>query len=541
MTSLTSLFPHYLLPNILQLLKNNNETLKCMRSVSKTWRDFTDRVYFRNAILTYNNLDSFIEWISTTPTSPIPKCRDILFFIKYIELREFYSSEDDSEAVKIKTALMVLPNLKGVFYPDYFSRLPSGRMMVNQVLLEKSQQVTHFAFYCGESVEERQQVVDLTTRFFQSVATLSNNLKVVNLDFGTFDFIFNFGVITNLITVDTISINGPLAKTDSWHLLDVLSSLPASLNLLKLFISPKDLINSTNATLDTSQPSRLQHLAKLQIIFGIDFDIADFLDNDNIVDFSETQKLLCWLFPNMTELKLGLSNYASSNDTAVFQNNDIINKVQTAFTESVFRTLGRVAMCFYRGSDEIHANVLGHQYLTHLHLQSTSQDFAFYNEGGVRMQSLSLESSLFDSYDANHLRVRTLSQLGGEVKILHLECGFESLMLWNDMMEIAGGVFGVEQGSFCPNLECIVLLEKSVVGFASKFGRKAVDMAGIDKFVELLPQSVKRINVGDKISVSAGFMDRLVDRAGRRGIMVKCGRFENPAAMFCYPKSVRSI
>ncbi|KAJ3327596.1 hypothetical protein HDU76_011473 [Blyttiomyces sp. JEL0837] len=65
-------FPEYLLPDILDILRQpskvNSKTLQTMRSVSKTWRDYTDRVFFRKSVLKATNIDAFIDLIATPPS-----------------------------------------------------------------------------------------------------------------------------------------------------------------------------------------------------------------------------------------------------------------------------------------------------------------------------------------------------------------------------------------------------------------------------------------------------------------------------------------
>ncbi|KAJ3296561.1 hypothetical protein HDU76_006708 [Blyttiomyces sp. JEL0837] len=438
------------------------------------------------------------------------------------------------DAIKIKNALMPLSNLKGVFYPRDFSRFPGGRVMVNQVLLEKNQQVTHYDFFSVPRFSERQEVADLAKQFFLRTAPAPANLKVINLDFTFYGFEgFDYGLLKNLVNVDTMSIVGPWDDNASWHFLDLLGSLPASLTLLQLRISPKDVINFANVTLDTENLKQLQNLEKLHIELVQHIGANRSLPEEVIP--SETvlniQNVLSWLMPNVAQFKLGLANILVHNDTAVFlkTGNDTI---ATTFTELVFNILGWVAMGFYVQSDIIFPPS---QYLSHLHLQSALSEFSTLMQSFVKTQSLSLDLSTLD-YERAYSRARILQTFGGEVSNLYLKLGFGSLVWWNEI--VAG--FGTGRRILCPNLECIVLLEETV-SYVRKFGRTDVNMASIDKFVESLPPSAKKIGVSDTISVSADLLDGLVERAGRRGIVVECGKFENPAAMYCYPKSVRDL
>ncbi|KAJ3327597.1 hypothetical protein HDU76_011474 [Blyttiomyces sp. JEL0837] len=183
-----------------------------MRSVSKTWRDYTDRVFFRKIVLTGTNIDAFIDWISTTATDisetkkqtkrksqpavqeslATPECRDVLRFINYVEILMEGVERKVQYRIKIKEALKGLPKLKGAIY-------------------------------------ERREVLRLTTGFYANDSLL--NLRVLSLNFMYSDE-FEFELLKHLVKVDTMAIN---ALTDpSFSLVDKLCILPKSLRLLKL-------------------------------------------------------------------------------------------------------------------------------------------------------------------------------------------------------------------------------------------------------------------------------------------------------------------
>ncbi|KAJ3331130.1 hypothetical protein HDU76_003995 [Blyttiomyces sp. JEL0837] len=318
-------FPEYLLPDILdnlrQTSKVNFQTLQTLRSVSTTWRDYTDRVFFRKIVLTAGNFDAFIDWITAPATDNdktkgpsvqtpviVPKCRDILRFVSYVKILIKRVANKEQYRVKIKEALMSLPNLRGAVYGDRFDH--QNWMILHEALIDVKEQLTHLDISCRTfsfhtpNVKEVEEVNRHSMRFFKN--SLFPNLRVVNLDFGYSRCDdFNFGVLKYLVKVDIMAVCIRHWSHPAPSLVDLLRLLPKSLRWLKLAIPAIYAVNCASS--NTFHRCQLRDVVKLHVIFTGGYDAQHGVaDPPDIV--LQMQRVLSWVFPNVNELKMSLGN-----------------------------------------------------------------------------------------------------------------------------------------------------------------------------------------------------------------------------------------
>ncbi|KAJ3278229.1 hypothetical protein HDU76_009975, partial [Blyttiomyces sp. JEL0837] len=123
--------------DVLKNLKGDIQTLRASREVSKTWQHYADRIYFHQVTLSSGNVEKFIKWITTRPETTIPnvnvqestnddKPLHISEFVNYVRISKNVFQSDSGKidhyyrmrryCEGIDTALLSIPNLKGVFY-----------------------------------------------------------------------------------------------------------------------------------------------------------------------------------------------------------------------------------------------------------------------------------------------------------------------------------------------------------------------------------------------------------------------------------------
>ncbi|KAJ3316365.1 hypothetical protein HDU76_001861 [Blyttiomyces sp. JEL0837] len=346
-------FPEYLLPDILDNLKFNFRTFQAIRSVSKTWRDNSDRVRFRNIVLKERrNIDAFIDWIATPatdndnqptqkPKTPVlasviaPKCRDVLRHIHYVEIQLKRVKRKVQYRIKIKEALLLVPNLKGAVYGDRFDH--RDWMLLNEVLMEKKEKITHFDISYQTTDSDKHVEVNRHAMPLLKSNSLQN-LRVLNLDFGSSlagfrdarspQADFALSVLKHLAKVDIMAVFIRRKCHSSSSLTDLLSCIPESLKLLKLDIKATYALNCASPQSNVFQQCRLYNVLGLHVIFESEINRDEVFSTENARDIVlQMQQILSWIFPNLDELKVNLNHgiFRDSHVSAVFRKNETPN------------------------------------------------------------------------------------------------------------------------------------------------------------------------------------------------------------------------
>ncbi|KAJ3289075.1 hypothetical protein HDU76_007585 [Blyttiomyces sp. JEL0837] len=465
-------FPDYLLREILNILKLDMKSLQQMRSVSKTWRDFTDRVYFRKVKITDQTIDSFIDWKSTPTSKPASNAT------------ENCNKETDTNSL-----------------------IP-------------------------------------TTSSSTSATAKSLKLKVLVIDFPIHDLTdFDFGLLKNLVHVEVMAVNGSKIQLSSFSLIDLFGSLPISLKILKLRVSPRSLVSrDVDADSETTNLNQLQHLRTLQILFrsGTN-DVIPSFNNDQT---EHLQQLFSWVFPNLETFKLQMTRNEFVDGVAVFQNP---NATCSTFLNVIIGTLELVAIGLEH-SLLLHFNNFQQLCIVHYSLGTSKHEFMHIIQDENVLPKLSLSSICFDgtplgSNDAM-FRAKLLNQVGNLLTHLYFGNGVSVVIWWNDMVKVWEDVEGFGNsggnggGNRCHNLECVTFLKEK-----SSYWLEPVDKLDVIMFVYSLPKSVKRIVVCNKIwfKDSDAFLRCLGEYATRRGIVVSVEDVESPGAIYCYPSSVGNV
>ncbi|KAJ3331883.1 hypothetical protein HDU76_001971 [Blyttiomyces sp. JEL0837] len=528
--------PNYLLPNILDFLKEDVDTLKVMRSVSQTWRDFTDHIFFRKIIvLNYRNIDSFLELINPEPkpidngnvdestnkqinrsNTPLVSLKSQhLQFVHYVEVALPYfhgATERINYHNKILAALKSLPNVKGIMYYDVSSKSPNSQL----------------------------QTVDMVKRFFED-GRLSN-LRVLNLNFwnSVFEDLnfrdFDFGWLKELSVVHTIAIDCFNVTRHTYSLMALLGSLPKSLRRLKLCIHRNYAIESTNSLTNHGNLYQMNNLQILEVIFVGAIKPGHF-DKDNTSNVvANIQETFAWLMPNLEELKL--------NEVIVLRKNGVSGFLESAFTAFawalVISSVERSPFSWTSSSAEY---FMHHLFKFHHHVVYLS----LYTGSKTNDNLQILISSLLKAYDEHKLVVPSLMPNLKSMMIVPFTSSDQRFLgescykIMEPKQSDVGGAGNAHAEILFPNLQVVTVL--SYRKYTELFGSSEDEVKdSICQFVDTLPETVTEIKVSGRLlfkeSDVTGYLGLC---AQRRGIVMTVGRFGNPFAMYDYPSKLEFL
>ncbi|KAJ3329616.1 hypothetical protein HDU76_007543 [Blyttiomyces sp. JEL0837] len=520
----------------------------------------------------------------TSPTSTTPKLQNVFQYVDYIEIGfpVFVGATEKTEYLnKLVKALKHLPNLKGIMYYDGVGSSSNGLMAIYQKLLENKQMITHLniSYQSVSTINEREQIDGVVAKFFQKGGL--SNLRVLNLDFHTFEFgDFNFGWFKELVAVHTIAIDASNVKSLAFSLMDVLGALPKSLRQLKLCVQQNYAIQV------------------LEVLFrGAIAGFDDLYESDTLSKVTSIQQTFSCLMPNLEVLNL--------NNVVVLRRNGTSGFLDSAFTglawamvTSFYNPQRLIASHpsqaqlpqdhFMRHLAEFHHHVV----YINLHV-----DFESFNNPGhmllavlnaVEMLPLmrNLKSMLLGPFTSlaqqtlADLRLKVLERCGGEVTGLFLSYGIptwnEIMDLWSSRQSEVGGSAHASGGILFPNLQLVTLLslrkvsnlmaenedevKNSIFQFVDTLPETVIEIrdrcnsnylaedeneeeakSSIYRFVDTLPCTVKEIRVGCRVTGPWNVTEVLKQAAGRRGIVVRFGKFLNPFEMYCYPVGLKDL
>ncbi|KAJ3329990.1 hypothetical protein HDU76_006718 [Blyttiomyces sp. JEL0837] len=290
-------FPNYLLSNILAVghFQFDLASLKEIRRVCSDWCQTANAIFFRKIIISPDNTDQFLKWAgvdehesSASSKHPINNdvglssstINEVVDFIHFVKLE--YGQHSSATkllawAPRLYKALMVCSNLNGVFYPWLFPRVyePLG---ISSVLMAKRDTLTHLDLF--PYLDDLQDEYDSFNDFHGDISKIANkilvdsepfsNLSVVKMDLSNADVTrFDLHCLKKLGNVKTIiiSANDFIGRNIPPRLLqDVLSSLPSSLERLRLTLHPS-LVNGVKEECDHPVPPKpLNNLFSLELI-----------------------------------------------------------------------------------------------------------------------------------------------------------------------------------------------------------------------------------------------------------------------------------
>ncbi|KAJ3331878.1 hypothetical protein HDU76_001966 [Blyttiomyces sp. JEL0837] len=545
-------FPHYLLPYILDSLKEDVNTLKELRLVSTTWQHFSDRVFLPKIRITTDNINEFVRWARATtlgsggnnnekqqeqqtPTNrspvPTPSCKTFLQSVHYVEF--YYRDDDDGDYTdKLKEALRAIPNLKCILGNFGHRASQSERMVIYNALLERKQSVTHLDITYPYEYDEN--VIDVARKFLSApengTSSSLSNLRFLNLDFGDYEFgNFEFGWLKNLVNVDTMFIKSTREyRGQTCSLIKILDSLPQSLRRLKLDIPRNYTFQSTTFQLINPQGiNQLNNLQVLEVMFNGHISSSQISNSGYTEKVTIIKQIFSWLMPNLEVFKL--------RKVVVLHKNEIPGFLDSAFAAFAWALIKSM-------SDEMCLDNVAefHRHVVHVYFHgssTTSINKLLVDDQGNRKIAM-LESLSLDGLSARDKRFCSSSYLEvlkvyGDAGLTHLYLIDDRIPTWYQILEGKES----EAGTLFPRLQ-VVTLVCSDMSWINKLEVKGY----IQGFVDFLPETVMEIRVGGGLQFcKPGIIDVLEQYASQRGIRVVTGKFNDPSELIHYPRSVEDL